>query len=224
MKIATMCVSYGRPDRALECFKSWKSTQSGLASFWLVLDENDPQKTEYYGLDWEGANYIITPTMRRGMCDPSNHGAMLLADKYNAIQFMADDFLYRTPNWDLEFQKHNKSVIIWYGNDLLQGANLPTSFIISSNIVLELGYICNPKFQHLYIDNWIKQLGIETNTLVYDKDVIIEHMHPGANKAQWDNGYLAVQSCESGDRNVYQQWLETDMHLEKFKINNLIKN
>lgn len=216
-RIATMCVTYGRPERALECFKSWKATQSGYTDFWLVVDENDPLKSEY-GKGYDHIYGIITaPTMRRGMCDPSNYAAKFLSKDYLAIQFMADDFLYRTPGWDVKFlkqyyAKHRK--IIWYGNDLLQGQNLPTSYIISSDIVLALGYICNPIFDHLYIDNWVKKLGEETGILVYDDSVIIEHMHPGAYKAQWDNNYLEVQKCEGHDRNQYQIWLSEGMEKE----------
>ena len=217
--IATLCVTYGRPDRARQCFESWLETRAGCSEFYFVVDENDPILKEYEKISDSLyiPYFIVAPTLRRGMCDPANFGSLQVVDNCEAIQFMADDFLYRTKDWDLKYMESHserQGKLIWYGNDLLQGQNLPTSFIVGSKIVRALGYICNPKFQHLFIDNWIKKLGEETGTLIYEKDVIIEHMHPGAGKSDWDANYRIVQGFESSDLEVYKNWLTTDLLVE----------
>lgn len=227
MKLATICVTHGRPDRAKKCFESWKSTIkfdardgkiSDCSDFWFVVDESDllshHTPKQLYKMN---AYQTIVPSAtncRRGMCDPSNFAAQELVNHYDAIQFVADDFEYLTPDWDEKFkEKYDEfgGTIIWYGDDLLQRENLPTSYIMSTNICKKLGYICNPAFQHLFIDNWAKKLGEETGTLCYDPRVIIEHQHPSAGKAEWDANYRIVQGLESQDLEVYKTRLVTDM-------------
>jgi hypothetical protein len=55
---------------------------------------------------------------------------------------------------------------------------------------------------HLFFDNFVKQLGIDLNCLKYLPDVIIEHLHPVAGKAEMDEGYLRVND---------PKWYEKDL-------------
>jgi hypothetical protein len=45
---------------------------------------------------------------------------------------------------------------------------------------------------HLFFDNFVKQLGLDLNYLKYLPNVIIEHLHPVAGKAEMDEGYARV--------------------------------
>jgi hypothetical protein len=55
---------------------------------------------------------------------------------------------------------------------------------------------------HLYFDNFVKQLGIDLSALIYLPDVIIEHLHPVAGKAEMDEGYARVNQ---------PKWYEEDL-------------
>jgi hypothetical protein len=63
---------------------------------------------------------------------------------------------------------------------------------MSSSIVQALGYFCPPGLIHMYLDNFWAELGRGANCLAYRGDVIIEHMHPLAGKAEVDAGYDEV--------------------------------
>jgi hypothetical protein len=116
---------------------------------------------------------------------------------------MGDDHLPRTQNWDQAFiQALGINTGIVYGNDLLQGANLPTAFGMSRDLVVELQGMTFPGCVHLFFDNFVKQLGLDLNYLKYLPDVIIEHLHPVAGKAEMDEGYARVNQ---------PKWYEKDL-------------
>ena len=55
---------------------------------------------------------------------------------------------------------------------------------------------------HLFFDNFVKQLGLDLEYLKYLPDVIIEHLHPVAGKAEMDEGYARVNQ---------PKWYEQDL-------------
>jgi hypothetical protein len=92
----------------------------------------------------------------------------------------------------------------------LQGANLPTAFAMSRNLVAELQGMTFPGCVHLFFDNFVKQLAIDLDCLKYLPDVIIEHIHPAAGKAEMDAGYQRVNQ---------PKWYEQDLlTLQKYLI------
>jgi len=93
-----------------------------------------------------------------------------------------------------------------YGNDLFQGANLPTAAFLNSSLVQALGYMAPPVLKHLYADNFWMGLGQRLGGLVYLDDVVIEHMHPIASKGTWDEGYTRVNASavDTADRQAWE--------------------
>jgi hypothetical protein len=71
-----------------------------------------------------------------------------------------------------------------------------------------------PEMIHLYLDNFWMQLGQDLNAMTYLDDVILEHMHPIAGKAQWDEGYRAVNAEEvySADKQALDDYLASDAY------------
>jgi hypothetical protein len=116
---------------------------------------------------------------------------------------MGDDHLPRTKNWDKAFIRAlGQNTGIVYGDDLLQGANLPTAFGMTRDLVNELRGMTFPGCVHLFFDNFVKQLGLDLQYLKYLPDVIIEHLHPAAGKAEMDEGYARVNQ---------PKWYEEDL-------------
>jgi hypothetical protein len=101
-----------------------------------------------------------------------------------------------------------------YGNDLLQGANLPTAVFMTSDIIRALGWMVPPSLQHLYVDDSWRDLGRSAACLQYLPDVVIEHVHPfalGADhrpKAELDDGYRRVNApgVYAADEAAYRAW------------------
>ena len=205
MTMLVLCPSRGRPDKARELFDTFSMTRvqhSTVLQF--VLDDDDPALGEY-----PAGSYII-PRGRPGMTDALNRVAVQEARRYDIIGFVGDDHRFRTKGWDRSFAEFLQSAGggFAYGNDLYQGENLPTAVFITSRIVTSLGYFCPPAQQHLYLDDAWKYLGDGAECLFYFPDIIIEHMHPGVGKAEWDEGYARVNApaLYESDRLAFEQW------------------
>ena len=148
------------------------------------------------------------------MIEALNCGAGWAVDQSGHVGFMGDDHRPRTPGWDVRYLDTLRG-LGWgwvYGNDLLQGANLPTQFAMSSDIVRVLGFMVPPQLKHLFADNYVLKLGTQAGRLRYLDDVIVEHMHPVNGKAAWDDGYKRVNSGEvwGHDQAVFDQYDFTD--------------
>jgi glycosyltransferase involved in cell wall biosynthesis len=205
MKMCVVVPSRGRPENAERLAQAFKDTNTE-ADLYIVIDNDDPKWNEYA----KSENYKKLPADNKtGGCAKSlNTGAVYLLDitkfpLYDYFVFMGDDHLPRTENWDKAFiQALKLNTGIVYGNDLLQGENLPTAFGMNRNLVDGLRGMTFPGCVHLFFDNFVKQLGIDLGSLTYLPDVIIEHLHPVAGKAEMDEGYARVNQ---------PKWYENDL-------------
>jgi len=205
MKMCVVVPSRGRPENAERLAQAFKDT-GAEADLYIVIDNDDPKWNEYA----KSENYKKLPADNKtGGCAKSlNTGAVLLLDitkypLYDYFVFMGDDHLPRTPGWDKAFiQALGSNTGIVYGDDLLQGANLPTAYGMTRDLVNELRGMTFPGCVHLFFDNFVKQLGLDLEYLKYLPDVIIEHMHPVAGKAEMDEGYERVNQ---------PKWYEKDL-------------
>ena len=205
MKMCVVVPSRGRPENAERLAQAFKDT-GAEADLYIVIDNDDPKWNEYA----KSENYKKLPADNKtGGCAKSlNTGAVLLLDitkypLYDYFVFMGDDHLPKTQGWDKAFvQALGQNTGIVYGNDLLQGANLPTAYGMSRDLVNELRGMTFPGCIHLFFDNFVKQLGLDLEYLKYLPDVIIEHMHPIAGKAEMDEGYERVNQ---------PKWYEKDL-------------
>jgi hypothetical protein len=111
---------------------------------------------------------------------------------------MGDDHRPRTRGWDAAYLEalHDLGTGIVYGDDLLQGANLPTQCAMTSNIVQALGCMAPATLRHMYVDNAWRALGEAAGCLRYLPEVVVEHLHPVAGKAEWDDNYRRVNAPE----------------------------
>ena len=205
MKMCVVVPSRGRPENADRLAKAFKDTNTE-ADLYFVIDNDDPKWDEYA----KNKNLQLLPADNKtgGCANSLNTGAVYLLDfsnypLYDYFVFMGDDHLPRTQNWDQAFiQALGINTGIVYGDDLLQGANLPTAFGMSRDLVVELQGMTFPGCVHLFFDNFVKQLGLDLNYLKYLPDVIIEHLHPVAGKAEMDEGYARVNQ---------PKWYEKDL-------------
>lgn len=126
----------------------------------------------------------------------------------SVIGFIGDDHRFRTKGWDSAFSRFlNEHPGIAYCDDLLQGPDLPTMWFVSRRIVDRFGMGLGG-LKHLWIDNYWRVLGESADCLYYFPNIVIEHMHPLAGKAEWDDDYLRVNSDKmiNEDHAVYMEW------------------
>ena len=90
---------------------------------------------------------------------------------------------------------------------------------MSGNIVQALKGMVPPDMIHLYLDDFWKRLGTDLGALKYIPEVVLEHMHPIAGKAEWDEGYKAVNATEvyDFDRRALQDYLASEAYADLLK-------
>ena len=183
-----------RPEQCDQLLKAFQET--ALISD-IVFGIDDDDDSQYSDAVKDRAHWA--PRLRMG--GTLNLIAQKNADKYKWLAFMGDDHRPRTKAWDLLLAAELKGDPgIAYGNDLLQGGNLPTACVMSSDIVQKIGYMVPPTLIHMYMDNFWLDMGRALGNLRYREDVVIEHLHPLAGKAAWDESYK-----ETNAENQYSQ-------------------
>lgn len=194
--------SRGRPHTVAELAAAFEETCTERTWLLFAVDEDDTQHTAYrdaVGEACAGGRRVQLVSQPSGtMVSALNAAARLLLDAPgpvvpDAIGFMGDDHRPRTQGWDQRYLTALTALPgIVYGNDLLQGANLPTQCAISTRVVRALGRMAPDALEHLYVDNYWRDLGNASGCLSYLPDVVVEHVHPAAGKAAWDEGHRRV--------------------------------
>lgn len=202
VKLRMLCPSRGRPDNIVELRRVWDQFTAD-AELLVAVDDDDPRASEY------GSNVRVL-SGPRGLGPIINKLAVEIAPTCDAIGFLGDDHRPRTPSWDerLLAVLHGQ-IGVTYGNDLHQGGNLPTAVVMSSAIVRTLGYMVPPGVEHLYHDDFWRRLGEDLGCLEYLPGIIIEHCHPVAGKAVWDDGYERANSVNqyARDKTAFDRFL-----------------
>lgn len=196
--------SRGRPENLARCIEHLKK-YSMVSEFVVGLDEDDEQN--YPRID--GVMYEVGP--RKLLVGTLNDIAMKYVDKYLFLTFLGDDNIVTTEGWDVAMSVTlaKQGYGIAYGNDHFQEDKLPTSIMITSNIVKALGFITPPVLKHLYADNFWQALGKGLGSLYYFPSVHWEHLHYMAGKSEKDSTYEEANSEEryKEDREAFSQYM-----------------
>jgi len=206
MKMLVIVPTRGRPENAARLEKARLYTAAdSQTDFLYVVDDDDPKAMDYLRL-----GLMRVEVVHRERLGPTlNSVAVRYMDSYDALGFMGDDHLPRSYGWDTAVLNalDSPDPRIVYGDDLLQGANLPTAVFMQAGIVRALRSMVPSGMVHLYLDNYWKVLGERLGGLVYLPDVTIEHIHPAAGKAEMDDGYREANApaVDSADRT---RWLQ----------------
>jgi hypothetical protein len=191
--------SRGRPQAVAELAQQCARTCTADTVLLVVVDSDDPTLPEYQAPVGTQVFFTYAPA-DSGHVGAINHGAArALADfQPFAIGKLDDDHRPRTTGWDTALLDVLRAAGtgIAYGNDLLQGQNLPTAPVITANIVEALGWMGPAQLRHLYVDDFWRDLGNAAGCLHYVPSVIVEHMHPVAGKAPMDDGYRRANAPE----------------------------
>ena len=199
----------GRPANIEDLLFSLRETNT-VSDLWLVLDDDDIELDHYIEL---GVPAIIVAREGKGMAKPLNKAANHLKNDYRHFAFIGDDHRPRTEAWDKffieELDRLNTGIV--YGNDLFQGEGLPTAVAMTGDIVHALGGMVPPGLIHLYLDNFWMKLGTDINRFSYLPEVILEHLHPVAGKAEWDQGYKDVNAEEIylADKKAFDDYISS---------------
>jgi hypothetical protein len=217
--------SRGRPGNIAELHDAWTETATGPSALLVAADDDDPTLDGYREVCGE-RDIALTVGPRKRMVPTLNEVALFYAPAHFAVGFFGDDHRPRTRGFDERYLKALREMEsgFVYGNDLLAGERLPTQFALTSDIVMTLGGMVPAQVKHMFCDNQIFDLGHAIGRIKYLPDVIVEHLHPLAGKAENDAGYLEVNHPDAfeADRLIYAEWYEHGMPGDVAKLKALI--
>lgn len=225
MSVVVVVPSRGRPERATSAIEAIRQTAVLVdTSVVLVVDANDPTWDDYAKIMGQ-RRVIFGPSVSMVTLRGDETGNLVRAtntvslrvareDPSAIIGNLGDDHVCRTIGWDRAISQALTEPGIAYGDDLLQGEMLPTAPFISASIVNALGWYFLPSLTHMFVDDAVKAIGTKLGCLRYLPDVVIEHLHPGAGKAEQDDGYRRADSSTEQDRRAYFKWRNTTFYAD----------
>ncbi|MFE4818614.1 glycosyltransferase family 2 protein [Streptomyces sp. NPDC056704] len=213
----------GRPGAVPEIVQAWDDTEA-TADLLFAVDTDDPELAAYkkHAAALKGDGRVrFTFGKRRRLCGTLNAQAVKAAKTYRYLAFLGDDHRPRPAvmPWDARIREClSGGPGIVYGNDLLMGEQMPTAVAMTADIVDTLSYMAPPALVHLCLDLCWLEWGRGMGRITYLPDMVIEHLHPAAGKADVDAGYEEVNSPEqvSSDSAAYYDYrdnggLEADL-------------
>lgn len=205
-----------RPHNAVRAFEQLRKV-SVESDFLMIINED--QVDLYPAIP--GVELTVVPS-ELGCLGKANHILEGYWDDYKTITGLDDDCMITTDGWDsiLAAPIKSRGYGLAYGDDLIQGRNLPTKVMISTNILKAMGFWAPPTFFHLYADNFWKALGQALDALDYFHDVKTEHWHHLNGKAPIDELYKSAYTPDAigRDRSAFDNYMRDDFDRDIEKI------
>jgi hypothetical protein len=172
----------------------------------MLVDADDPTLQDY--LDSNMAVRVLA--IRLGYTGSLNAIASEVASEHSIIGAFGDDVIFRTSGWDRKVTQTLANPGIAYGDDRIHGRNHPSAVWMSTVIYQALGWLALPATTHQWADDGWKRLGQKLGILRFIPNVVVEHMHPGVGKAEWDETYDSVFQPEraKADHDGFNAWVE----------------
>lgn len=216
MPILAVCPSRNRPQAARETLASFLATRKDPNSRLVFLVDRDDATRADYPAEY---THLIEP---QGTMGGALHvGLPEVIGDATSVGMVGDDNRFASKGWDVTLDKWlTENVGIAYGDDGFQHERLPTSWWLSRKIADRLGLA--PKgLKHFYMDNYWRDLGQDAKCLRYFPDVLIEHLHPLAGKAEPDAIFARNHRHAAHDKLWYSRWQRHDRQREAAVVRSL---
>ena len=179
--ISFLCPTRGRPEQAINLYKSFVNTQSNENELLFCIQKEDHFYKEYIKIfKLNGiSKYFTSESM------PTSYlwNQMAFSAKGNLLTLIGDDVEILTKGWDekieAEAKKFNDNIYVITVDDgrkdKQQGKFMrcphPT---INKKWIEVLGYFVPPFFMHRYLDTYTRNLAIEINRFIEVKEVVFD--------------------------------------------------
>ena len=210
MRISTLMPSRNRPENLRRIFDSALQTvySKDLFEFCIRLDDDDVLSDSIIQ-QYKHDLYIRVVWGKGGLDNWGTYwnDAWKIASG-EIYGMIGDDFIYRTPGWDIairdEFQKRQDRILFVFGDDKFQKGALGTHGFIHKKWTDTLGYYAPMQFKSYCHDHWIDDIASKIGRKVYRPDLVFEHMHHLANKAEKDVVYQAMLKNLNADLDTWR--------------------
>lgn len=203
MSIAILTPTRERPTGLLDMLGAIMSTTERSVTVYVGIDDDDRSYDDLF---------IDTPIYKR-VDGPQQQltgwindlAKIALEDGHTILGSFGDDHRPRTYGWDRQvaeaFDRVGSGLV--YCADGLQDERLPTAPFWSADVVRALGWMFPPMLAHMCNDDLHLRLANDLGRRSYLPDVLIEHMHPSAGKAEMDAVYLQNDTHIDVDREAF---------------------
>lgn len=210
----------GRPGNIAKVVRAWRKTRAFQGTDMLLgIDQDDPEYRNYVDLVMkvnEPGFDFITFESWRPMVTKLNVMANYLAETDLFIGFAGDDHIPRINHssgcWSDLYQAKltDMGTGIVYGNDLHRQGTLCTEWMMTADIIRALGRMVPAPVDHLFSDRSVMELGKQAGCIQYLPNVVIEHMHYQAGKANKDATYQLFNTKENflREQKIYWEWMQ----------------
>ena len=207
--------SRGRPGSVERMATAFAETGADELAVYWAIESDDPALPDYRKAvaEWFAYGDVVPvsgATMTSAINAASTHAVADL-DPYG-VAVLNDDHLPRTVGWHtsmLDALLRLDPIGLVYPNDGFRGEGLATVWAVHGAWVKAIGRMIPARVDHLYADDAMMDLArIVGNRVEYLPEVLIEHMHPLAGKAETDDGYQRVNGRDKlrADRAVFKMW------------------
>ena len=180
-RISILAPSRGRP-KALQAMADSAFRTASNIEILAYVDEDDPS-------DYEAVQDVtIVRGPRINLSDCWNR----LAEKARGsiLHMGSDDIRFRTPHWDQmirqAFEVFRDRIVFVYGDDGIHDRKMGTHGFVSREWYQTVGRFTPPFFPCDYADTWLNEVAAHIGRRMYIQGMLIEHLHPIAGKASWD--------------------------------------
>jgi hypothetical protein len=221
MSTLVLCPSRDRPAAAAATLESFLATRADTGSrLVFVVDRDDPRRRSYPGEVRIVRGGSLGLALREVATDTD-----LLVDA-TSVGMIGDDCRFRTPGWDVALDGWlQKNVGVAWPDD---GWAHPWSatakaahWWLSRPVVDAMG-LCPPT-RHFYMDDFWATVAREAGCARYMPEVLVEHLHPMAGKADNDRTYARTRRFVAHDRRWWQNWQASGKAADVARLRGLVR-
>jgi len=198
-----------RPKMAMDAYILWLDRFSGThqIEYFLSVDHDDPRRYDYVER-FKNTGVTVVINQNRSLVDAVNNAAKLITG--DCIVVVSDDF--ECPDdWDILLSMFVATVETpLYSLQVNDGYSHPerltTIPIISKDLYKRLGYVYNPLYFSMWVDNDLYETCDKMGVLV-NVPVLFQHKHWANNKRtkdQTDIRHSSDSAFEQG-RKIFEQ-------------------
>lgn len=203
--------SRGRPGNLRRLIDAIAQTATGEVRVYTRIDDDDPELNGY--LDIKGVNITRGPRILFG---PSLNEIWPIADADGCthLAMFGDDVVPETVGWDrMLIDALGGRLGVAYGSDGMEHlhvSDLPTHYVMQTEIARRLGWFYLPTLEHLFGDNVARELGKGLDNFQYVPAAKVLHYHRWNKKASDDATYQEANSHARyrHDRLEYMAWVD----------------
>lgn len=185
--ISVLLPTRDRPANLTRLLDSALETAATEVEFVVYLDDDDPSADasldvlhRFGATVVRGPRVVLSETWNR--CYDRA--------RFDVVMQCGDDIVFRTAHWDERVHealaRFPDRLAFVHGNDGIQYDRIGTHGFLHRRWVEAVGYFLPPYFSSDYNDLWLTEVADALGRRVYLDDVVTEHMHPVAGKAELD--------------------------------------